>query len=201
MKFKIKLLSFAFLGITAISISTAHAETTKLVEDPNLEVAIRDVLQKYSGDITVEDLEKLDTLYQTRKDIKVSSLKGLEYATNLYSLYFANNNISDVSPIANLPKLAKLALGSNKIKDISSLGALPSLTDLSVNHNDIEDVSVLSRSPKLQLLSINHNKIKDISKLGNLKDITFLNIEENQISDISSISSYKSLDRLMANDN
>ncbi|OCT14889.1 hypothetical protein A8709_12190 [Paenibacillus pectinilyticus] len=187
----------------SFSLHTSHfaKAADKLIEDPNLEIAIRDVLQKYSGDITIDDLEKLDTLYQTRKENIVNSLKGLEYAKNLYSLYFSNNNISDVSPIANLPKLTKLSLGGNKLKDISKLGSLPSLTNLGLNHNQIEEISVLSNFPNLEILSINHNQIKNINNLNNLTKLTFLNIEENQITDISAIHDLKKLNLFMANSN
>lgn len=194
-----------FFSITLVLLFTSaawtHAEEAKVVQDPNLEIAIRDVLQKYDGELSKEDLSQLDTLYQTQKGLTISSLKGLEYADNLYSLYLENNNISDVSPLSNLPKLTKLALGMNKLTDISALGSLPSLTNLSLNHNEIDDVSVLAQSPNLQQVSINHNKIKDISKLNTLTKLTFFNMEENQITDISAISSFHSLQVLMADDN
>ncbi|UJF35739.1 leucine-rich repeat domain-containing protein [Paenibacillus hexagrammi] len=204
MKLRIKSFGvFSILILTILLLSTTHAyaEETKLLEDPNLETAVRDVLQKYDGEITKEDLGKLETLYQTRKGLTVSSLKGLEYATNLYSLYFDHNNISDVSPIANLPKLTKVGLGSNKLTDIRSLGALPSLLSIGLNHNEIEDVTVLANSPNIQQLSINHNQIKDISKLSGLTNLTFLNIEENKITDISAVASFHKLETLMADDN
>ncbi|NOV04316.1 leucine-rich repeat domain-containing protein [Paenibacillus planticolens] len=197
---KLVLLCCLFLLFTLSYNHITNAEST-LIEDPNLEIAIRDVLQKYSGEITIDDLEKLDTLYQTRKGSIVSSLKGLEHAKNLYSLYLDNNNISDVSPIANLPKLTKIGLGGNKLNDISSLGSLPSLISVGLNHNQIKDISVLSKSPNLEILSINHNQIQNIDSLSGLTKLTFLNIEENQISDISAIRSFGKLEMLIANNN
>jgi Leucine-rich repeat (LRR) protein len=173
----------------------------KLIEDPVLESAIRDVLQKYSGGITKADIGKLKTIYVTRKGNKVKSLKGLEFATNLLSLYLADNQISDVSPLANLPKLTKIDLGTNQIKEIRSLRALPSLVDLSINHNQLSDISVLKNSPKLGSLSINHNQISDISSLAGLNRIYFLNINENLIEDISAVTNMKDLHIFMASNN
>ncbi|QGQ93801.1 hypothetical protein EHS13_02210 [Paenibacillus psychroresistens] len=173
----------------------------KLIEDPVLESAVRDVLQKYSGELTKADLGKLKTIYITRKGNKVKSLKGLENASNLFSLYLADNNISDVSPIANLPKLTNINLGTNQIKDIRPLGALPSLLDLSIDHNQLTDISVLKNSPKLGSLSINHNQISDISSLAALNQMYFLNISENLIADIGAMRNMKALNIFMADSN
>ncbi|WNR45788.1 leucine-rich repeat domain-containing protein [Paenibacillus roseipurpureus] len=197
---KVLLLCFLLLIFT-LNYDNSVKASGSLIQDHNLEIAIRDVLQKYSGEITKDDLDNLDTLYQTRKGSTVSSLKGLEYAKNLYSLYFSNNNISDVSPIANLPKLTKLSLGSNKLNDIRALESLPNLTNLSLDHNQINDISVLSNFPNLEQLSINHNQIKSIDSISSLTKLTFLNIEENQISDISATQTMKKINLLMANNN
>jgi internalin A len=193
----VALLILLFTSHEGIKVFAAN----KLIEDPVLESAVRDVLQKYSGELTKADLGKLKTIYITRKGNKVKSLKGLEYATNLFSLYLADNHISDVSPIANLPKLTKINLGTNQIKDIRSLGALPSLLDLSIDHNQLTDISVLKNSPKLGSLSINHNQISDISSLAGLNQMYFLNINENLIDNISSVSKMKDLHIFMASNN
>ena len=59
--------------------------------------AVRDVLAKPSGDLTVVDMQSLTNLSAGHAEIH--SLAGLEYATNWLSLLLAGNSIGDISPL------------------------------------------------------------------------------------------------------
>lgn len=73
------------------------------------DVALRSAINVALGRGALDQLNQGEVAQLTTLNITgtgVSSLQGLQYATNLTSLYAADNNISDLSPIAGLPLLA-----------------------------------------------------------------------------------------------
>ena len=81
--------------------------------DPNLEAAIREAINKPTGDIYQSDLEGLTSFGAHGRGI--SDLTGMEYCINLTRLYLCDNQIIDLSPLANLTNLTRLYLSDNQI--------------------------------------------------------------------------------------
>ena len=162
--------------------------------DRNLEAAIREAVDKPSGDIYEADMEKLTSLCAAARGIV--SLTGLEHATSLTHLYLDSNNISDISPLANLSRLTDLYLGWNALGDISGLGNLTSLTSLRLDCNQISDISPLANLSGLTHLYLGANRVSNISRLANLTGLTLLRLDSNQIGDISPLANLSSLTEL-----
>jgi internalin A len=114
------------------------------IKDSKLLSVIRDKLGKSKDDktITVDEMSKINCLYANGK--KISSLSGLEYATNLQDLYLEYNNISDLTPLSGLTNLKYLNLNANKISDIKPLAGLTNLQELDLGENDISDIKPLA---------------------------------------------------------
>lgn len=83
------------------------------IPDANLEMAIRKQLNKMQGDITVEDMESLQFLYASNREI--SNLEGLQYAVNLIVLLLPGNNIHDVSLLMGLDNLIEINVSYNRL--------------------------------------------------------------------------------------
>ncbi len=129
----------------------------------------------------------------------ISPLANLTQLTNL-SLYHIN--IMDISPLENLTELQSLDLANNKIVDISALDDLTKLTFLKLNRNRISDISALDDLTKLSHLNLsNNNKISDISALDDMTALTFLEIANNNISDISPLTNMTALTSLSLDEN
>lgn len=96
----------------------AQDEASDIVHftDPDLEQSIRDELNKPSADITKADMEEIAFLNAADKGIE--DLTGLEYAANLQNLYVQNNQLRDISVLANLTNLQVLEIQQNHL-DIS----------------------------------------------------------------------------------
>ncbi|KZU21560.1 hypothetical protein Nizo2484_1234 [Lactiplantibacillus plantarum] len=81
------------------------------------------------------------------------SLEGLQYATNLTTVWLNNNlnapsgsyysDVTDISPLANLQKLQVVNIQQNRITDISPLANLKNLTEVDAAYNHISDFSPL----------------------------------------------------------
>ncbi len=100
--------------------------------------------------------------YQSR--LKLKSLAGLEYATNLVKLNlapdrqlnhewlhrtFSRSSLIDISALQNLTKLARVNLEMCSIADISALANKPQLMQLNLSYNAISDFSPLKANKQL----------------------------------------------------
>lgn len=98
--------------VTLLAVASFAGAQVVEFPDANLEAVIREAISKPTGDILRSDLvgAGFDQLFAESRGI--SNLTGLEHCTDLYVLYLFDNNISDISVLASLTKLAQLHLGS-----------------------------------------------------------------------------------------
>ena len=166
------------------------------IPDPNLRAAVETALGKAAGDIiTVADMETLTQFSERGR--RISDLTGLEFATNLtLILNLRDNNISDISPLANLTNLEVLLLEGNKISDISPLSGLTNLKTLDLGDNAISDLSPLANLTNLKTLRLRNNVISDIASLVGLTNLAYLWLDGNAISNISAVAELTNLTEL-----
>ncbi|TAH63384.1 MAG: leucine-rich repeat domain-containing protein [Gottschalkiaceae bacterium] len=171
------------------------------IVDNNLEIEIREILGKPTGDITKKDMEVLVVLDIKGKDIY--SLEGLEHAVNLFYLGIVNkdSSLSDLRPISKLTKLTDLIIENAEISDVRPIKDLTNLTLLSLKNNNISDISPLKNLINLDLIDIEYNDVRDISTFSEFTQLRYAYIEGNNISDISSLSGLTELKRLRATNN
>jgi len=167
--------------------------------DPNLEQAIREAINKPTGDIYDSDLVGLTELDAYERDI--TTLEGVQYCRNLTTLWLGNNQITDISPLAGLINLVWLDLGGNQISDFSPLAGLVNLEVLYLDWNQISDVSPLGGLVNLQRLYLNGNQISDLSPLAGLVNLEWLSLGGNQISDLSPLARLVNLEELVLGEN
>ncbi|MFC4025251.1 leucine-rich repeat domain-containing protein [Oceanobacillus longus] len=160
-------------------------------ESENLEKAVAKELGIYHRDITQEDMKKLYGIDVYNQ--KVDSLKGLEYAVNLWNLSITYSEISDLSPLSDLDSLQSIYLYGNNIEDISPLIGLEKIDTLDLDDNHIQDLSALQNMDSLRTLYLSGNNIKDIDVLKNLNNLESLYLWGNQINNISILDSLPKL--------
>lgn len=153
-------------------------------EDESLESAIAKVLGIQGRAITTKDMEDLYELDVSNSNI--TSLKGLEHASNLQGLNAQGNNIVDISALKNLFNVYYLDLSNNHIESFDSLVGLTNLRFLYLDNNHIFSVpNNLNSIPNLENLTLSYNKLTDISNLKGLNDLTYLDLSYNNIEDIT----------------
>ena len=121
--------------------------------------------------------------------------------TNLASLNFSANNVSDISVLADLTNLTSLDLWGNNVSDISVLAGLTNLTRLGLSSISISDISVLAGLTNLTRLGLSSNNISDISAVAGLTSLIDLSFQNNSISDISVLAGLSNLRSLYLHDN
>ncbi|WP_099222977.1 immunoglobulin-like domain-containing protein [Listeria costaricensis] len=120
-------------------------------------------------------------------DSGVTSLEGLQYATNLDELAIENSDLSNVSltPISNLKNLKKLYLNNDNLSDISAISGLVNLNQLYIVGNHITDLSPIQNMKELTNLDAINNDIEDISVLEDLPNIHAVYLLDNHVYDVS----------------
>lgn len=162
-----------------------------IFDDPNLESVVRSALSIPSGDITSTDMATLSSLDASSQ--KISDLTGLEYASNLATLYLQNNGIADLTPLAGLTQLQTLRIFSNQISDIGPLAGMTALQNLHLGSNSISDIAVLAGLTNLKQLELHGNQISDLSSLTGLSGLQRLSLENNLISDVTDLAGLTNL--------
>ncbi len=162
--------------------------------DPGLRRAVEQALGKAPGSVTEEDLRGLMSL--NADSFGVTSLAGLEAASNLEWLTLSGNAIRDLSPLSGLTGLEALTLSGNGLADITALSALTALEQLWLDGNDLSDISALSALGALIYLHLGDNRIADISPLAGLSALRRLWLPNNMVADVSALAGLRALTRL-----
>ncbi len=154
-----------------------------IIKDHRLKAAILEELGETNGVIDEICLLQLTELDANRS--RIVSIDGLEYCSNLNTLYLRDNNISNISDLSGLDKLEVLYLSNNNISDISVLRELINLKDLVLRNNPIEDLSPLADLQNLERLVLGDtNTITDYSALSQLVNLEILEICNAELDDI-----------------
>lgn len=136
------------------------------------------------GKLSIAEATIYDTLNLSQKNI--SSIKGINYFTNLKNLYLDDNNISDISILNKIKKLVFVSIKNNKITTLENCFAESGeIFALDLSGNQIVDTKGLEKLEEVTYLTLADNQISDISNLPNhIFDADFSN---NQIQDINSL--------------
>lgn len=203
-----------------MSKSTRNLEDIIVFEDINLKNKILESLGKGSGEeVTVQEIQTLNQILAPESNI--TSLVGLEHATNITRLNVSSNKISNLEPIKDLVKLTSIFIDGNEITDllmlsnlvnleaiwakgneISSLEGIENCTklvNLNMEETNITNIDVVSNFPNLETLSLNYIKtdsidLQPVSNCTKLKYLYLLDIVN--VKNLEVISCLKSLENL-----
>ena len=135
---------------------------------------------EYSTDERHLDLENLG--------LTDADIQDLQYMVNLTSLNLNGNNITDVSPLAELTGLEYIGLGDNpNLTDLSPLAGLTNMTEFNYYGTQVEDLSFMKDWTKMEYLNLNDVGEADLSVLSGLTNVRHLNFNgsDNVITDLS----------------
>ena len=118
----------------------------------------------YETSVPADRLASIHTLALSNEGIV--SLQGMEHAESLSALWLSGNNISDISPLANL-QLQILALDGNPISDFGPLVEMEELKYLALDNTSLREIPPLPLA--LEHLSLADNSIVDLGPLDPLE--------------------------------
>jgi internalin A len=159
--------------------------------DPALEQAVRDALEKPSGELTLTDAASLTAL--NAGSYGIYDLRGIECFTGLSFLNLEQNQLSELSPLGQLPALTSLGLSRNQVTDITPLASVSTLEDLWIANNTVADLTPLSKLTNLWGLGLSSNAISNLEPLRELTALTALDVSNNPFTNIEPLSSLTAL--------
>ena len=152
------------------------------IPDPNLATAIRSSLNKPTGRLSSVEFSALTNLFAVSPNI--TSLSGLEWATNLATLYLSGNSITNLTVLQNLSQLTSFTLYSNKTANLSQLSSSTNLVYLSLVGNSISNLSFLLNLTRLNVLNLDDNQIADLSPLSGLTNLNIISLRQNRLTNL-----------------
>lgn len=155
--------------------------TSSLIRDLNLERAIRNAIDKPTGDLKKDDLRSLRKLSSSNEPIR--SLEGLQYCVGLEELNLNDCDLRDIRPLGLLANLRKVYLEDNWIDDFNPLSKCQNLTHLSIARTPVADISWVSELAKLQEFYADHTGIEDVAPLYELPDLHYTSLMGNPLSE------------------
>ncbi|MBR4623145.1 MAG: leucine-rich repeat domain-containing protein [Clostridia bacterium] len=146
--------------------------------DKAIAAAARDALMRPKDSmLTEEDCAMVLSIDISEE--RLISLGGIEYFTNLKSIY----------------------IGSSYLKDFSPLAALPHIESISINWSYLETIPDLSGCKELSRMELVCNQISDLSPLSSIRGLSFLNLSDNNVTSISPLKNMTSLETLILKGN
>lgn len=176
------------LSILLITFATNAASSTEnLFLDLELESCVREVINKPSGELTLEDVSSITHL--ECQDRSILNIDGIENLKALTKLSLWENHITNLAPLRELANLTWLQLGNNEITDLDPLTNLINLTRLGLAINNIEDIGVIEELTALEWLNLDNNRLAndDLRSLCYLDSLTWLTLEHNRLTSISEL--------------
>ena len=178
------------IGQQALAVTPlcSNPASTVPIADLSLAAAIKAKLKVPI--ITCQEILKLKDL--TSQETHITSLEGLEHATNLAELDLSKNQISDLNALVDLSSLKVLNLSDNNIASITPIAFSTNLTILILNNNQIADIFLLTALSNLEELQIGGNPIpkEDLRQLQQLPNLTRLGLDRLDIGNANEVLNY-----------
>jgi hypothetical protein len=173
--------TFIFVSVLILLTNVSLGASIINVPDATLAGVIRSTLGLPADvSITDEDMLGLVNLH-AGYPMGITSLEGLQYASNLSSIYIAGNSVEDASPIQGLQHLTSVYFIGFGLRDISFALTLPRLRTLQIDENFVETVPTFPANSGLQFFSAIANGIRDVGPLTNLTTLLGVNLDDNPL--------------------
>ena len=167
------------------------------------------LLENYDTDgdgmLETEEAEAVNSIsmYYTAPEYTVteniSSFKGLEYFSNLYSFgitYDSETELLDISALSSMTQLTGLTIeGHKNIKDFTALYNLVNLSYLDLTRTNVADIGFVANMPNIEYLRLNYcENITDGSPIASLSKLRYVTLSLTGITDISFFSELENLE-------
>jgi internalin A len=167
--------------IAALLVLTGFTAAAQVVSIPDsgLNAAIRQTLQKPTGQLTPQDLLNLTELDASGR--RVSSLVGLEAARNLIVLELQSNSLTNLTLPSVLTKLSVLDLSFNPLTNCALPVGLTNLTELAIEETGLTTLTLPADLTRLIDLDLFGNRLTNLALPAGLTKLDFLELGGNQL--------------------
>ena len=143
------------------------------------EEIIRNALDNPTDDVYRWQLAEISELYFCGHFFPIDSMEGISFDADgtcrINGSPVKQGEVSDLSLIAAMVRLEKLALICQPLNELSDLSGHVLLRELSLAGSSVDNLSALKELPSLEILHLEHTGVRDLSPLEalpNLKTVT-----------------------------
>lgn len=187
----------------ALSYRTLVHDRTVTFQEPMIEEAVRLVLNRPDGALTMDDLAQVEEIYiqsdracasqaefweassewyevDTQMRGPLKDLSDLSHMPNLKIVYIEAQQISDLSPMKELHELQRIDLACNNISDLSPLEGKETLLEVDfLDNGTLEGIEAVRTWKAIRSLSLENTGSYDGSPVGAFHRYEFLGIKNN----------------------
>ncbi|KAG2459831.1 leucine-rich repeat and IQ domain-containing protein 1 [Polypterus senegalus] len=145
-----------------------------------------DVQENVIQSINCQDLEKLCVLLISKNCL--TSIHGLDGASNLQVLEMSYNNITRIGGLESLKKLQRLVIDHNQLINTKGLKETPTLLHLNCAYNHLSNIEGIDHCILLQTLNLQGNNFNEPPSLLNHVLLKELYLDDNNISSLENLS-------------
>ena len=124
---------------------------------------------------------------------------GMDWFADVVKVELYGAQVTDLSPLSNLPELRRLSLGKMPITDLSPFANLKNLELLYLSDTPVSDLAPLVNLTNLELLFLDNTPVSDITPLSHLTNLRLLSLYGTQVKDVTPIGELTSLKSLNFN--
>ena len=127
----------------------------------------------------------------------ITDLSPLVNLPNLRILRISNTQVSDLTPLAGVQNLEELWIENSPVSDLSPLTGLLNLREIYIEDaQELNDISPLNEITNLTLLGLVNTQVKDISPLRSLTNLKELNLKNSPVTDITMLNGMRNIREL-----
>lgn len=146
-----------------------------IFEDPAFETAARQAAEVADDCLFCPELA-LGVKRISAELKSISSIAGIEIFTNLESVAFPGNDITDIGPLGALRSLKAIQLDGNPLASIQGLEESTEILTFLAPDCPIEDLHFLAGNRSLQTLEIRGSPITDLAWIEGLQELTTVGV-------------------------
>ena len=192
-----KQLAALILAFALLFPALGSAEETVSFSDPVFELKFREQIGRPEGNIYESDCKDVTELHlnnavfpeeeraAVKDEDKIHSLADVDKFPNLVYIEYANNAVTDITPLSQLSHLEVIEGPANFVSNLGAIAGLSNLYHVVFWENQISNIDALRYLFKLQTLSLFNNQVTDISALAGMDQLTILELNGNPIADFS----------------
>jgi len=128
------------------------------------------------------------------QDEDISDISSIADLTGLEKLFLQGNNLTSLEQLSPLSNLKVISVAGNKnLRSTKGIEFVSQLEEFQSTKSAISDLTGLGQLSQLKVLGLMNNKVSDISELANLKNLEEVILNYNSVSDVSAFADLNNL--------
>ena len=182
-----------------------NAYDAVVFNEPLIEQAVRATIGKEEGELTGEDISKVNKLYiygdrvfndpdefykctiETSTQGSIRSLDDIKKLTGLNEMRIVNQGFVDATGVAGHGTLECVELKHMKLSNPAAIANIPNLKSAELFDAGLTDATMFQKCPWLEVLNLGHNDINSLEQVGRSSGLRYIWLSFLKMDDVDDI--------------